>query len=213
MVFPLFEIPIFADILNFFIPFLLVFSLVYALLSKTEYVSESRSVNSAIAFAMAMFTALAAGKFLMSLVPYFAVYILAIFGLLILLSFAGVDMQYLMSEDQPFRKYILSGTVLLGIIFVLTTSWLLYQPEITDSVVNSTGIIKGTFKNASLNQTNITETIGVAREGCFYFGAMSMPMFMCMITEPKVMGMLVLLILMAVIVYAFSKNKYKNPNS
>ena len=61
---------IFRDILDLFLPFLLVFAVLYALFQKSKMLSESQNVNSVISFAIAMIVVLSgAGKFISKITP------------------------------------------------------------------------------------------------------------------------------------------------
>lgn len=194
----IFDLPLLSDFLNFGVPFLLVFALVYAVLSKTEQVSESKSVNSVIAFVIAFITAMAAGKFLMALAPFFATFLMIIFGGILLLSFLGYKPEMLMQS-----KAFVYGLIIAGILFVVTTAWLVYTPEITATVNQTDGIIHGNYYNG----TNGTIT---QPQGCeTLVGLTQGQMFWCILMNPKILGMLILVVTMAIVTYFFVREREK----
>jgi hypothetical protein len=206
-----FELPVLSDFLNFVVPFLLVFALVYAVLSKTQSLSESSSVNSVIAFAIAFITAMAAGKFLLALAPFFVTFLIMLVGVFILLSFVGYKPEMLMES-----KAFVYGVLIAGILFVVTTAWLVYQQPIqaqlgnftgNASVIqgNASGIIHGTYYNASTNATttNVTTTGACS----FYNPANPGAGMWCMLTNPKILGMMIVVAVMAVVTWFFARER------
>jgi hypothetical protein len=209
-----FELPVLSEFLNFVVPFLLVFALVYAVLSKTQALSESSSVNSVIAFVIAFITAMAAGKFLLALAPFFVTFLIMLVGVVMLLAFVGYKPEVLMES-----KAFVYGVMIAGILFVVTTAWLVYQQPIQAQLGNFTqgnasvtqgnasGIIHGTYydaTNASINATtNITKT-----EACSFYNPTNPGAGMwCMLTNPKVLGMIIVVAIMAIVTWFFARER------
>lgn len=181
------DFPLLADFYSFGVPFLLVFALVYALLAKTEYLSDSRSVNSVIAFAMAFMVALSGlGRFLLALTPFFAAFLVIIFGIFILLAFIGYK-----PADMLQSKGFIYTLIISGIIFVAVTSYFFYTPPVANETVNAT--------------TNITGP----KPGCDYSAPITKQTMWCMITHPKIMGLSIVVIIMSAVSWFFTRKRWK----
>lgn len=78
---------------DFFLPFLLVFTLVFALLEKLKLASDRSDVNAVIALVLGLIVALTpkAGLYIVSLVPYFVVFLIILFGVMLLFLLTGVS--------------------------------------------------------------------------------------------------------------------------
>ena len=211
-----FELPVLSDFLNFVVPFLLVFALVYAVLSKTQALSESNSVNSVISFAIAFITAMAAGKFLIALAPFFVTFLIVLVGVFMLLAFVGYRPEALLES-----KAFVYGVLIAGILFVVTTAWLLYQQPIQAQLGNVTlgtagtaqgnasGIIHGTYYNATTINASTNATTNVTKtEACSFYNPVNPGAGMwCMLTNPKILGMMIVVAVMAVVTWFFARER------
>ena len=65
-------IGVFGDIFEFFLPFLLVFSVLFALLQKSEFLSKEMNINAVISFTVALLVSLSGvAAFITKVTPLF----------------------------------------------------------------------------------------------------------------------------------------------
>ncbi len=176
----------FSDVFEFFIPFLLVFAVVFGILLKSKFLSDDSNVNAAIAFAVAIIVALGGGgEFLVGLTPFFAVFFVIIFFILMIFMFFGLDPKDIMQS-----KAIIFLVVAICAIFVFFVMGEMFGDQLAVvSVEDSVG--NNITNGAPVDYRD--ETIGsqaVAR----------------ILSHPKVLGMIVLLGLLAIATY-FIVNK------
>lgn len=200
MVESIFAIPIMAELLSFLIPFLLIFVLLYATFTKTQQISERNNINATIAFVIAFIAAAASGKFLIAITPFFATFLVLMFSMFILLSFLGYKPEMLIQS-----KGFMVMMFFAGVLFVLSTSWFLYNQEITQTIESSTGFV-GSFDNVPAVGENATES---KTSGCDYGAPMNARTFWCTLMHPDILGAVVLLVLMTLITWFFTRNSDK----
>jgi hypothetical protein len=163
---------------------------------------------------------MAAGTFLIALAPFFVTFLIILVGMFILLSFVGYKPEMLM-ESKAFVYSIL----IAGILFVVTTAWLVYQQPIQAQLGNITqgtagviqgnasvtqassgGIIHGTYYNT----TNATAANVTTTGACSFYNPTDAGAGMwCMLTNPKILGMLIVISVMAIVTWFFSREVAK----
>lgn len=127
------------DVFQLFFPWLLVLSITYGVLEKSEAVSDDSSVNGAIALSMAFFAIGGAYLFLpeMILVRSAAALTFAIFaliGFMVLLGVSGVDIEEMGEEGGISGNPVAGIAVLIFIVGFIAI--LLSQDFIFDLVVS-----------------------------------------------------------------------------
>lgn len=170
----------FSDVFEFFIPFLLVFAVVFGILLKSKVLSEDPNINGAIAFAVAVIVALGGGgQFLIGLTPFFAVFFIIIFFVLMIFMFFGLNPQDIMQS-----KAIIFLVVAICAIFVFYVMGEFFGDEFAVATIQEPNVTNG--------ETIVDYDRGVAIGGRGVAQILS---------HPNVLGAIVLLGLMAVATY------------
>jgi len=193
------SMPFFLEMGEFFLTFLLIFTTVYGLLWKTNFISDRRDVNAVTAFAMALTVALSGVvPYIIRLIPFYMLMFLVIFAIYFLGKFVGVKM-----EEVIKSRYVALTIVVVFAVVTAVIGWQLYSENINAEL-------------AKFNQTNMTNESGVNLTGnvftdtvnsynyqCVqrgnYLQSVSGPNFMCLIMHPRVLGMIIVLLSMAAI--------------
>ncbi len=170
---------------SYFMPFLLVFAVVYAFLAKTKLAGDRSDVNAIIALVVAFLSILSEGfrTFLLGFIPYAAI--------LILLLFLGIFMYAIFGAGEKDIEKVLKNPSFyypLAIIFII--------------LVFIAAAQQGIFSKA-YNYTNATEVPGQPGELVGPGAATTI------FGSPIVLGMIVLLVLMAVAMYYIVKPESK----
>ena len=201
----------FAELFNFLISFLLVFALTYGVLSKTEVVSDRASVNSLLAFAMGLIFAFSgAFKFIVAVVPYFAILIVLFASMFIVLFFLGFKLESLLKS-----KFVVWTIIIVSAVFVLFTGWNMYYEDVKQQLAIYT--LENTTINESQLSANYTgnpfHDIPLRYEyHCMANGRYLAPILffgqggvLCLVMHPRVIGVVLLLPLLALIVLLLSR--------
>jgi asparagine N-glycosylation enzyme membrane subunit Stt3 len=189
----------FTDVFDFFLPFLLVFATLYAILMKTKVLSESANVNGVIAFAIALIVALSgAGKFIVTLTPYLAVLFVIVFLLFLSFLLFGVKPEWLFNTKGPATVIIL-----VGVIFVLYVVGTLYGGSMSTIGGTETTTAAGVTAEETTAGGTTTTTVTAAEnlpgpETCDFAHMTSGRAMTCLIGHPKVLGTIILLGLLAI---------------
>jgi asparagine N-glycosylation enzyme membrane subunit Stt3 len=191
---------IFTDIFDFFLPFLLVFATLYAIFMKTKVLSESANVNGVIAFAIALIVALSgAGKFIVTLTPYLAVLFVIVFLLFLSFLLFGVKPEWIFNTKGPATVILL-----VGVIFVLYVVGTLYGGSMstiggTETTSTATGVTAEETTTGGTTTTTVTATENLpGPETCDFAHMTSGRAMTCLIGNPKVLGVIILLGLLAI---------------
>ena len=174
----------FSDIFDFFLPFLLVFAVLYAILLKSKFLTESPSINAVISFAIALIVALSgAGKFLMALAPFMATLFMILFFMILMFLFFGVKLESVFQSKGV--VVIVIFICLIFVFYVLGSMWggKLYAAGQSTQTLDENETITAT---PTVTNTCDFRAIGQGQAVA------------CIISHPKVLGAIVLLGLLAV---------------
>ena len=177
-------IGIFEELFDFFLPFLLIFTVTYALLMKTKFLSESANINGAIAFALAFIFALSGGgPFLMRLMPFLSMFFIVLFMIIMIFMFFKADVTKVLQE--PGVVLLLIGIVVIFVFYVIGE---MYGAQIAVGGIGTAGA------NATVNQT----TMVASAESCDFTQTLGPNALPCLIGHPKILGTSIVLGLLAV---------------
>lgn len=169
---------------TFFLSFLIVFSLLYALFQKTKLLSERIDLNAVIAFALALVVAMFPGfsGFVIQYAPFAATVLIVIVLAFIIFGFFGVHPE----EIKNYKSIIgvIIAIFVIGAIIIFSNFY--YQ---------AIGLTP--------NATNATKTSTAAPKiNCSDYSKLTSGQAMgCMLGDPLFLGILVTLVLMMVVVY------------
>ncbi len=129
-------------ITNYVIPFLLIWTALYAVLMKLKLVSENAQLNGLIAFAIAyIVVAFGIGPMINALLPLFIMFALLLIVIILLFSFIGVPGESIASAfKNPGVILIVVGFVVL-LTFVALQDWLIFSDRIPAWKVNESGAV------------------------------------------------------------------------
>ena len=169
---------------SYFLPFLLVFAVVYAFLAKTKLAGDRSDINAVIALVVAFLSILSEGFriFILGFIPYAAV--------LFLLLFLGIFMYAIFGAGEKDIEKVLKNPSFyypLAIIFII--------------LVFIAAAQQGLFSKA-YNYTNYTNATGVPDQSGTLVGPGAATVIF---GSPVVLGMIVLLVLMAIAMYYIAK--------
>lgn len=110
--------------LNFLLPvfaFLLVYSILFGILQKSKFLTDSTSINTWVAFAISIFFLLAPGAigFVSVIAPWFVVLVIAAFSLLLIFFFMGVKVETIervAREEASVRWTIIIISIIILIV-------------------------------------------------------------------------------------------------
>ena len=179
-------IDIFGELFEFFLPFMLVFVITYAILVKTKVVSDSANVNGVIAFVLGFIFALSGGgPFLLRLMPFLSMFFIIIFMTLMLFMFFKVDVTKVLQD-----RGVITVVLLIVVFFVFFVIAQIYGAQLAgaktatgDNVTVSEG--DGSYIPASMETCDFTQTLGPDA-------------LACLIGHPKVLGTAIVLGLLAI---------------
>jgi len=185
------SVGLFGDIFDFFLPFILVFAITYGILMKTKFLSERADVNAMVALALGLVVVFSgAGKFITTITPFFAAMFIVIFLLFLMFLFFGVekDIKSIIFNN----RMIVALIVIISLIFIFYSVGVLYGNTFYGGTGTSTG---GTSAGVS---ATINQTTPIGPEVCDYTRIAGSQAVTCMLGDPRVLGTLVLLGLMAI---------------
>ncbi|HEX32969.1 MAG TPA: hypothetical protein ENG01_00980 [Candidatus Aenigmarchaeota archaeon] len=163
-----------------FIPFILIFALVYAILQKTKAIGGKPDMDSIVSLAVALAVVISPGfrAYVLELTPFIAVFLAVIFFAMLAFLMYGVDLgDITKATKKPIVYLLFIAIVAIFAFFVLN--------EVYTSYSNTTGFPSDIYaENVTLKQ--------VSGEGGFNV----------VIRHPAVLGTVTLLVLLAVSVYA-----------
>ena len=171
---------------TFFLSFILVFSILYALFQKTKLLSERVDLNAVIAFALALIVAMFPGfsGFLIQYAPFAATVLIVIVLAFIIFGYFGIKPE----EIKNYKSIIgvIIAIFVIGAIIIYSNFY--YQSiGLTPNAKNVTNISKINQKQA-LMCSNYSKLTGAQAMGC-------------MLGDPLFLGILITLVLMLVVVY------------
>lgn len=157
---------------NYVIPFLLVWTALYAVLLKTKLIGEKVELNGIVAFAITyLFVAFGGGKMVAALLPSFLVLFLIILIILLFYRFIG-------ASDESIVKVFSSPSIVLLIIIIMVIftfstlqDWLVLNDRIPAWQVNESGdlIVSERIGGEIIgNVTNGTKPHSIIYEGQEY---------------------------------------------
>lgn len=183
----------FSDITDFFLPFLLVFAVMYAIFMKTKMLSESSNINAVVAFSIALIVAFSgAGKFITRLTPFLTILFVILFLMFLSFLFFGADPKWLFNTKGPSMVI-----VMIGIIFVFYVMGNLYgssfsaiddEELVTEEIVTEEGEVVTVTK----------EPVLPGYETCDFSRLRASQAMSCILGHPKFLSMVVLLGLLAI---------------
>lgn len=102
------------------ITFLLIYAIIFGVLQRSKFISDSANLNAWIAFAVSVLFAMAPGAmtFVAIIAPWFMVMLMIIFSLLLLFLFMGVKMDTI--ENIARKEAAIRWTIIIiGIIIIV----------------------------------------------------------------------------------------------
>jgi len=188
--------PAFSDALNLIketgmfevvVPFLFVYIIVYALLTKTEKLSTSKELNSVLAFIIALSVALVpqGRAFLMNLVPFFTLFALVFFMIVLVALIAGIPVAKI--EKEMGAGHTRWGIAGLSVVILLLAIGVTFQSTFEPSAV---------YTNESWQNMTLAERVEQLPPG---------ERVMFILSQPQVVGLGVLLMLFAFAGHFFTK--------
>lgn len=194
------EFSYFGEFGAFLFTFLLAFGVIYAILTKTKFLSKENTINALVTTPVAMLLG-ASGvyKLLGAFVPFLIFLIFFIFAIFVVLGFMRVDPNYLFGN-----KYFKIGMVVVLVFFVTAAGWKVYQDSVTDTM-RQLALLNGTNDTARLNLTGnpFTDTSIRYQYYCSvqgkYYERMSNMVFWCTLMHPRITGALLILITLLIV--------------
>ena len=183
----------FSDLFNFFLPFLLVFAVLYAVLAKSKFLTDDANINALISFAVALIVTLSgAGSFIMALTPFMGVLFVIVFLMLMVFMFFGLKL-----EDVLKSKIVISLLVVVSLIFIF---YVLGQMAGPAAYQMRTG---ATPTTVSGNNTTVTVSanpslFSASERNCDFSSISSNMAVVCILSNPKFLGAITILGLLAI---------------
>ena len=131
---------------NYIMPFLLIWTAMYAVTMKLKLPSDRADLNGILSFAMAyMFVAFGGGKMINALLPFFMIMFLLLFIGLLLYLFIGAKQENVVKAlTSPVMVLVVVGFLVL-FTFIALQDWLIFSDRIPAWKVNESGeLIPGT---------------------------------------------------------------------
>jgi hypothetical protein len=146
---------------NYIIPFLMIWTAMYAVTMKLKIPSDDPKLNGLLAFAMAyLFVSFGGGYMLNALLPFFMITFLLIFIALLLFLFIGVEPQKIVSViTRPISAVVIIGFLVL-FVFVALQDWLVMSDRIPAWQVNESGDLIVEERLGTEYPGNITDVEG-----------------------------------------------------
>lgn len=161
------------------LPFLLVFGIMYAILSKTKITGEKADLNAVISLVIAFIAILNPGfrTYVMAFIPYLIVLLVILFvGMLLFLLYGGTEQAFMNVVKKP-TFYISIFVIVLILVFMVASEVFTEELQPPDVYTES----------GELNRTVLDDP---SRRASIIFG------------NPRVVGAIALLVLMALSVFA-----------
>lgn len=178
------------------LPFLLIFSILYAILMKTKILGERADINAVIAFTIALLSAiLGVGSLINMVLPNLMLFL--IIGIITLMIFLGIGLTT--GDIQKWLKHPVAWLMILLLVIALAMAgmqdYLTLQASIPQELVNQTGNVTG--RTVILNGS-MYELIG----GRYWKeGASGMNY---LLGSPEFIGTIAFLVVLAVASYALT---------
>jgi len=131
---------------DYIMPFLLIWTAMYAVTMKLKLPSDRADLNGILSFAMAyMFVAFGGGKMVNALLPFFMIMFLLLFIALLLYLFIGAKQENVVKAlTSPVMVLVIVGFLVL-FTFIALQDWLIFSDRIPAWKVNESGdLIPGT---------------------------------------------------------------------
>jgi hypothetical protein len=191
---------LFTDILNFFLPFLLVFAVMYALLQKSKVLSDSMNVNAIIAFAIGLIVALSgAGRFIARLTPFLTVLFVIVFLIFLTFLFLGAETKWFFNTKGPSMTIIV--VALIFVFYVFGTLYGSSFNSLGSEDVQGVTVVEGGDNGKTTETTTVSKANIPGPETCDFATMTGNNAMSCIIGHPKVLGTIVLLGLLALATY------------
>lgn len=177
-------------------PFFLIWGFSFAILQKTQALSESKDLNAFLAFFIAMSVIFfpTARAYIIRMVPYITVYILAIFLIALAYMAVGAGTEDIRKALQDERAYIIL-LVLLVIIFFIPLAQVL-GPTVSPGRGGGNATTGGGGFGLEPGEVTLQDIYNMKMgERLRYF-----------LASPPVVGMIVMLSVFAVSIYALLKD-------
>lgn len=135
-----------AGLLNFLLPvisFLLIYAVIFGILQKSKFLSESTNINTWVAFAVSVLFALAPGamEFVSVIAPWFVVLVIIAFSFLLIFFFLGVKVETI--EEITRKEASVRWTIIIiSIIIVIIGLTSVFGPIFGTPVQEGGGIGK-----------------------------------------------------------------------
>lgn len=209
----------FAELFNFLLSFLLVFALVYGILSKTTFLSERAGVNSLVAFVIALLFAFSgAFNYMIAVIPYFALLIVLLAGFFLVLFLLGFKIEtFLEEKNKKAAKFLFVIVGIVSIFFLFFAGWKMYSDDVHEmyelySLENTTineSALSANYTGNPFNDIPLRYEYHCKLQGRYlapilFFGQGGI---LCLVMHPRVIGVVLLLPLLALIVYLFTRVK------
>lgn len=125
---------------NYVMPFLLLFSALYAVTMKIKLPSDRADLNGIVCFAITyMFIAFGGGKMISALMPSFIIIFLLLFIALLFYLFIGAKPESIVKALSMPSMVFLVVVILLVFTFVALQDWLVFNDRIPAWQVNESG--------------------------------------------------------------------------
>ncbi len=138
-------------ITDYVIPFLLVFTAMYGILTKLKIVSDRADINGLLSFAVAFVVVMAgAGFWINAIIPLLIMVFLLFFIGYLLFLFLGTPQETILNAvKNPITILFIGGLITLFSI-IAVQDWLIYQDRIPAWMVNESGdlIVEDTYQGA-----------------------------------------------------------------
>ncbi|MCD6576228.1 MAG: hypothetical protein J7K73_03650 [Nanoarchaeota archaeon] len=185
------SIGFFKDLFDFFLPFLLVFSVVYAILVKTKFLTEDANVNALVALAISLVVVLSrAGEFLMQLTPFMATFFIILFFVLMLFLFFGVDLSKAMQS-----KAVIVLIIVISAIFVFYVLGNFLSPEAQMATAATSNV------SGNVTVTASPDVFVASEKTCDFSAISGGHAVVCIISNPKFLGAITVLGLLAIVTF------------
>ncbi|MDD5182267.1 MAG: hypothetical protein PHC66_03795 [Candidatus Nanoarchaeia archaeon] len=207
----------FAELFNFLLSFLLVFALFYGVLSKTKFLTGSATINSVIAFVIGLLFAFSgAFKYMVQIIPYFALLIILLAAIFLILFLLGFKMEtFMQKENEKTTKILIWTITIISIAFVFFAGWKIYYDDVHEmyelySLQNTTlieselsaNLTGNPFHDIPLRYEYHCTLQGRYLAPILFFGQGGI---LCLVMHPRVIGVMITIPLLALIVFIVSR--------
>jgi asparagine N-glycosylation enzyme membrane subunit Stt3 len=190
----------FSDLFNFFLPFLLVFAVLYAVLVKSRFLTDDANINALISFAVALIVVLSgAGKFIMALTPFMGTLFVIIFLMLMIFMFFGLKL-----EDVLQSKLVISLIVVVSLIFIFYVLGQIAGPAAYQMRTGTESI--GSGNNTTVTVSASPSLLSASEKNCDFSSISTNMAVVCIISNPKFLGAITILGLLAIATFFIAYN-------